>query len=212
MEDDFLKETRYCDIHSKEIVDLVENLKNLDIIEKVSNIFNIVRDNIKYRFDYPCIRASEILKKKTGTCFNKANLQIALLRKAGIPAGYGVYLVKKEILKPVLPEYIFSMVNEFTIHVFTKVFIDNKWLGLDATVDKELFEVFYKGSCIWKHEEWDRKNEILLPRDFTIEDQGIYASIDLYLSQPPRFWTDELIKKANFYIEEKIKEKEIKKC
>ncbi|MCM8816986.1 MAG: transglutaminase family protein [Candidatus Omnitrophica bacterium] len=209
MEGDFLEETKYCDISSKEICEFTETLKSREVIDTIENIFNFVRDEVKYRFDYPCVKASETLKKKIGTCFNKTNLQIALLRKAGIPAGYGVYLVHREILKSILPQDIFTLVNEPTIHVFAKVFIHNRWIGLDATVDKELFETFYKNSDIWNHEKWDRKGEILLDKFFIVEDQGLYANIDLYLSQPPRFWTDELIKKANFYIEEKIKEKRV---
>ncbi|MCX7705432.1 MAG: transglutaminase family protein [bacterium] len=205
MEDEFLKETRYCDIHSKEIIDFVQNLIGEEEIKTVANIFNFVRDEIKYRFDYTCVKASETLKKKVGTCFNKANLQIALLRKAEIPAGYGVYIVHKDILKEILPEDIFSMVSNPTVHVFAKVFLENRWIGLDATVDRELFECFYKNSGMWKHEEWDGKNEILLSRNFILEDQGLYANIDLYLSKPPRFWTDSLIVKANSYIEEKIR-------
>lgn len=202
--EDFLKPTKYCDIDSKEICDFVKTIKSEKPFEVVSFIFNFVREKIKYRFDYPCVSASKTLIKKSGTCFNKANLQIALLRKAGIPAGYNVYLVKKEILKPILPDDIFSMVNDLTIHVFTKVFIDNRWVGLDATVDIELFSCFYRNSGIWSHPEWDGKNDILLDKEFVVEDQGLYANIDLYLSKPPRFWNDELIKKANLFIEEKI--------
>lgn len=211
MEDDFLKETKFCDIHSKEIGSFVKNLISTSTVETISNIFNFVRDGVKYRFDFPSVKASETLGKKAGTCFNKATLQIALLRKAGIPAGYGVYLVSKEILKPVLPEDIFSMVNDLTIHVFTKVFLENRWFGLDTTIDIELFDCFYRNSGIWKHDDWDRKSEILLPEDFVVEDQGLYANIDLYLLQPPRFWTDELIKKANLYIENKIRQKKEQK-
>ncbi|MCM8764884.1 MAG: transglutaminase family protein [Candidatus Omnitrophica bacterium] len=210
MNDDFLMPTRYCDIGSKEINDFVKELGYRPKIETVSTIFNFVRDRIKYRFDYPSTTASKTLTKKAGTCFNKANLEIALLRKAGIPAGYGIYLVRKEILKLILPEDIFSMVNDPTVHVFAKVFMGSKWIGLDATVDIELFNCFYQDSDIWTHDPWDGKTDILLKEDFVVEDQGLYANIDLYLSQPPRLWTDSLIEKVNAFIEDKIKQKKIR--
>ncbi len=206
-DNDFLQATKYCDIDSKEIRDFVYGLKSMTTFEMVSFIFNYVRDSVKYRFDYPSVPASVTLIKKTGTCFNKANLQIALLRKAEIPAGYGVYLVKKEILKPVLPDDIFSMVNDLTVHVFAKVFINNKWTSLDATVDEELFNCFYRESGIWTHDIWDGKTDIQLKKEMIVEDQGLYSSIDLYLSQPSRLWNDKLLERANAFIEEKIKQK-----
>ncbi len=205
--DDFLKATKYCDIESRSISEFVEKFRGLERVDIAKAIFNFVRDEIKYRFDYPSVMASKTLLKKYGTCFNKANLQIALLRKAGIPAGYGIYLVKKEIIKPILPEDIFAMVNEVTVHAFAKVLLEERWIGMDATVDIELYECFYKNSGAWAHDEWDRQNDIQLQRDFIVEDQGLYANIDLYLSQPPRFWNDYLIEKANIFIEEKIRRK-----
>ncbi|HOJ31865.1 MAG TPA: transglutaminase family protein [bacterium] len=200
-----MKETRYCDIHSQEIVNFCKNIESDDAIDIAGFIFDFVRDNIKYRFDYPSVRASETLRKKTGNCFNKANLQIALLRKTGIPAGYGVYLVRKEILKPILPPDIYQMVNQPTVHVFTKLFIQNRWVSLDATVDLEMFQCFYSSSGTWTHNCWNRQSDISLDKGFVVEDQGVYANIDLYLSQVPKFWTDQLIQKANCFIEESIK-------
>ena len=145
----------------------------------------------------PCAKKQEIV--------SKANLQIALLRKTGIPAGYGVYLVRKEILKPILPPDIYQMVNQPTVHVFTKLFIQNRWVSLDATVDLEMFQCFYSSSGTWTHNCWNRQSDISLDKGFVVEDQGVYANIDLYLSQVPKFWTDQLIQKANCFIEESIK-------
>ncbi|HOK80972.1 MAG TPA: transglutaminase family protein [bacterium] len=203
--DEYLKETRYCDIHSQEIDDFYRAIGSRDTNEIANLIFNFVRDSVKYRFDYPWVKASETLRKKTGNCFNKANLQIALLRRAGIPAGYGVYLVHKEILKPILPPDIYLLVNQPTVHVFAKLFIHNRWVNLDATVDFELFQCFYNNSSIWSHTHWDGLSDISLDKSFVVEDQGVYANIDLYLSQPPKFWTDNLIQKANCFIEQTIK-------
>ncbi len=203
-DDEYIKQTRYCDFESKEITNFCENYRYLNTLDIVAAVFDFVRDTIKYRFDYPWRCASETLKKKTGNCFNKANLQIALLRRCGIPAGYGVYLVRKKILRPLLPDEIFEMVNDTTVHVFAKVFINNRWICLDATVDKETYIAFYKDIEIWKHSDWDRKTDIKLDPEWVVEDQGLYANIDLYLSQPTRFWTDRLIETANYFIEKKI--------
>ncbi|HOC02375.1 MAG TPA: transglutaminase-like domain-containing protein [Candidatus Ratteibacteria bacterium] len=203
-DDEYVKSTRYCDLESKEIIEFCSNYKNLSALDTIEEIFNFVRDTIKYRFDYPWRYASETLKKKTGNCFNKANLQIALLRRCGIPAGYGVYLIKKEILKVLLPYDIFEMVNDPTIHVFAKVYINNRWISLDATVDKETYNTFYKKIGMWQRSNWDRKTHIQIEQEWVVEDQGLYSNIDLYLSQSPRFWTDKLIERANSFIEKNI--------
>ncbi|HPP66298.1 MAG TPA: transglutaminase-like domain-containing protein [bacterium] len=204
--EEYIKQTKYCDCWSQPITDFCKNYRYLSMLEAIADIFNFVRDTIKYRFDYPWRYASETLKKKTGNCFNKANLQIALLRGCGIPAGYGVYLIKKEILKPLLPDDIFEMVNNHTVHVFAKVFINNNWLSLDTTVDKEIYTTFYKNSAIWQHTPWDKKTPVQMAQDWLIEDQGLYSNIDLYLSQV-RFWTDPLIQRANLFIEQKLYKK-----
>lgn len=96
------------------------------------------------------------------------------------------------------------MVNDPTIHVFAKVYINNRWISLDATVDKETYDTFYKKIGMWQRSNWDRKTHIQIEQEWVVEDQGLYSNIDLYLSQSPRFWTDKLIERANSFIEKNI--------
>ena len=60
-------------------------------IEFASRAFEFVRDEISHSNDAGrkelCLRASDVLDKRTGLCFGKSHLLCALLRAAGIPAG-----------------------------------------------------------------------------------------------------------------------------
>ncbi len=60
-------------------------------IEFASRAFEFVRDEISHSADARrkelCLRASEVLDKRTGLCFGKSHLLCAILRAAGIPAG-----------------------------------------------------------------------------------------------------------------------------
>ncbi|MCM8769706.1 MAG: transglutaminase domain-containing protein, partial [Candidatus Omnitrophica bacterium] len=140
-------------------------------------------------------------------CFNKANLQIALLRKSGLPAGYGVSLIHREVFQPLLPEDLFQLVSEPTVHVYAFCYLDSRWVACDATIDAELYIAFYQGKPDWDYSPWDGVADYRLSRAYLVEEQGIYSSIDLFLLQPPRFWTDEFLSRANCFLEENIRRK-----
>jgi hypothetical protein len=75
----------------------------------------------------------------------------------------------------------------------------------DTTIDFELYNHIYRNMENWKYEEWDGEKDISIPEKYIIENQGIYSNIDLYLLNPPKFWNDQLLKRANDFIEELIK-------
>jgi len=159
MDKEYLSPTKVCDIES---VDLrmrsyILTKNTTDEKEKAINIFNFVRDEIKYRFDFPYTKASETLKKKYGNCFNKSTLQISK-----------VYLIRKEVFKPIVPQDIHQLISDPTIHVSTVVYLDQKWVEADATIDYELYNAVYK-KMGWEYEKWDGENDITINSDFIIE-------------------------------------------
>lgn len=203
MEREYLLGTKVCDIESPDIRMKAYLLtkSNYSEKQKAIDIFNFVRDEIKYRFDYSYTKASETLKKGYGNCFNKTNLQIALLRSLGIYSGYKVYLIKKEVFFPIVPKDIYELISQPTIHVSCVVFLNERWVEADTTIDFELYNHIYRNMENWKYEEWDGEKDISLPQKYIIECEGIYSNIDLYLLNPPKFWNDQLLKKANDFIE-----------
>ncbi|MCS7181033.1 MAG: transglutaminase family protein [bacterium] len=207
MEKEYLLPTKICDVDNPDIrmKGYILTKKTFSEKQKAIDIFNFVRDEIKYRFDYPYIKASETLKKGYGNCFNKSNLQIALLRSCGIYSGYKVYLIKKEVFSPIVPKEIYEMISQPTIHVSCVVYLEEKWIENDATIDFELYSHIYRNIENWKYIEWDGENDLSLPDKYIIECQGIYSNIDLYLLNPPKFWNDQLLEKANRFIDELVR-------
>lgn len=206
-EKEFITPTKICDCENPDIKMKSYFLTKGSFSEKQKaiDIFNFVRDEIKYRFDYSYTKASETLKKGYGNCFNKSNLQIGLLRSCGIYSGYKVYLIKKEVFFPIVPKEIYNMISDPTIHVSCAVYLNNKWIEADSTIDYQLYVHVYKYMENWEYKEWDGEKDITLPKKYIIEDQGIYSNIDLFLLNPPKFWNDELLFKANKFIDELLK-------
>ena len=57
--------------------------------QKGENVFNWVRDNVKYKFYYNTKYGAEgTLQYRQGNCADKAHLVVALARSAGLPARY----------------------------------------------------------------------------------------------------------------------------
>lgn len=204
---EYLTPTKYCDSLAFPIRRMAYGIgrRHAGETAQAVAVFAFVRDEIAYRFDYPSAKASETLAKKQGNCFNKANLQIALLRACGIPAAYGVCTIKREVFRPVVADEIYEQIAEPTVHVYAACRLDERWLAADATVDRAFHEAHYRGVEGWSRRNWDGTSDLKLDPRFVVEEQGLYANIDLYLQTPPRFWTDELLRAANERIEESIR-------
>ena len=202
----YLSETKFCDYRHPCIRRLADELftEIKDDRGRAVAVFNWVRDEICYRFDYWAVKASQTAQKRYGMCANKANLQIALLRHLGIPAGYHVLRIKKEVLRPITEPEIFDLTRPITTHVFCAVWLDGRWISADSTVDGKLFEAAYRDYPGWRYVDWDGSFDYEIDRSFVVEDLGISPNIDRYLEIPPRFLNDELLRRANRYIEELI--------
>lgn len=202
----FLRPTEYCESDNPEIIQLARHLTancNYDL-ERAIAIFNYVRDEIKYRFDHWNIRASTTLERKSGMCANKANLQVALLRATGIPAGYGSMIIKKEALRPVATDELYDLTTDVTNHIYCQCFVGDKWTRADTTVDRELFQAAYTNKEGGEYLEWKGVEDIQMSRLFIIDDLGLHYSMDKLLKEK-RFLGYEVLRRANEHIEQLLK-------
>ncbi|MGQ9609739.1 MAG: transglutaminase-like domain-containing protein [bacterium] len=200
----FLISTKYCDKDNPEIQALTNELVkscNGDTRCCAVKIFNWVRDEIKYGFDFWNVKASETLRKKMGMCANKTNLQVAMLRSAGIPAGYMVLRIKKEAIKVIANEEIYEKSLDAIVHVYCCVLIDGEWISADASVDRELYEAAYINVPDWDYIEWDGQNHIQISDNYIMDVSVPYANIDDFMDMPHRFLTQDILDRANDYIE-----------
>ena len=129
----YLTETSSIDYMDSHIQEKVRELKNqstgtVDYIER-SYIF--VRDEIPHSWDIKTDivskTASEALINKTGICWTKSCLLAALLRANGIPSGISYQLLTRAD----------DDSEGHIIHALNTVFIENKWIRLDARGNKE---------------------------------------------------------------------------
>jgi len=90
----YLLETDIIDYSDSAIQALAKKLSNgcMNDFEISKNCFLYVRDKIAHTGDIQSckitVKASEVLKEKTGWCYAKSHLLAALLRANGIPAGF----------------------------------------------------------------------------------------------------------------------------
>lgn len=122
------------DIKKKElnkfVKKVIEGLKEYKT-EIVKTFYEFVRDEIPHSFDIESdeitIKASEVLKNKTGICYTKSNLLAAMLRYVGIPCG-------------MCYEHLTLQEDEkmgYVVHCFNAVYLWDEWIFLDARGNKE---------------------------------------------------------------------------
>ena len=211
---EFLVGTKYCDMGNAEIRRQTERLLSsctggtgspgchgISRVHSAVRIFDWVRDAVKYSFDFWNVKASETMRKMSGMCANKANLQIAMLRAAGIPAGYEVLRIRKEAIRTIADDEIYDKSSEAIIHVCCCVLLNGQWISADATVDRELYESAYLKVPDWEYLSWDGHNHLRISSSYIVEELGLRSSMDEYMDMPPRFLTDDVIKRANSFTE-----------
>lgn len=143
----FLLPTHVCDADHPEVVQLSRQLipPGTATLQAANSVRLWIRENIKYTLDDKKAKASETLAKREGMCTNKANLQIAVLRAAGIAAGYKLVHITKECFRSphMLPE-LFEKIHEPTVHCFAAVYcpdvnedggtlVSGRFYDMDAT-------------------------------------------------------------------------------
>ena len=200
---EFLIGTKYCDVENAEIRRQTEQLLSScdDDVHSAVRVFNWVRDEVKYSFDFWDVKASKTMRKMSGMCANKANLQIAMLRAAGIPAGYGVLRISKEAIRTIANGEMYDKSSDVIMHIYCCVMLNGQWISADATVDRELYEAAYLNVPNWEYLSWDGRNHFRISSSYMVEDMGLRSNIDEPMDMPPRFLTDDVIRRANNHIE-----------
>ena len=203
---DFLKKTNFCDFSDEKIKNLSEKIAEncKDDREFAISAFYWVRDNILYRIGDWQRKASETLNEGSGTCTNKANLLVALLRHKKIPAGYGVMKVYgQRYFGPIAIPMLKKFIGETSTHVYVLVYLNNKWIKCDPSDDKKLSEntsYFNKASKIVV---WDGYNDAVLNlnKEDIIDDKFPVGNIDPWMMKKSKNAKGLALKIANIYID-----------
>jgi len=105
-------------------------------IEKIIFLFELVRDipygNIGKR------KILEVLEQKRGSCSGKHLLLGKLYELLGLKVKYMMGKTNLKNFNKLIPEKLCLKEDVFDYHNYIKVYINNKWLVVDATFDSAL--------------------------------------------------------------------------
>jgi hypothetical protein len=141
VEDQFLTASLFCDCQNNLIRQAVGNIvRNCSSSrEQARRVFYWVRDSIKYELGLNQDKASDTLQKGAGSCTNKANLLVAMLRSLGIPAGFHTMYVKGKDYLGVFCTPTFNVfMGARSLHTYCSVRLEGRWIRLDPTDDIRL--------------------------------------------------------------------------
>lgn len=200
----FLRQTEFCDFSRPMIQELAEKLAAgcKDDREVAVSIFYWTRDSILYRLGDWQRKASETLKEKEGTCTNKANLFVALLRFNKIPAGYVIMKVYgQEYLGPI--SYMFrKFVGKKSTHIYACVYLNGKWIKCDPSNDEKLCENTYHFNPTTKIVEWDGTKDapLNINRSHIIKEDYPISNVDPWMLKKSKNAKGIQLKIANMYV------------
>ncbi|WP_353096012.1 transglutaminase-like domain-containing protein [Tissierella praeacuta] len=197
----YLQTTHMLDYNCNEIQQLVKNRKwkEKDEFQKVLEIYNFVRDEIKFGYNIDdTLPASRVLKDGYGQCNTKGTLFMALLRAVDIPCRIHGFTINKELQKGAMTGLMYKIAPQNVVHSWVEILFDGNWLNLegfilDVSYLNKLQDKFSKckGSFCgygiatddFKNPQiyWN-KNDTYIQKEGINQDFGVFDSPDEFFS------------------------------
>jgi hypothetical protein len=200
----FLAATVFCDLEHPEVRALAEQLAagSAGARDTALRMFRWVRDEVLYFFGPWGTTASHTLRVREGTCTNKANLLVALLRAAGIPAAYGVLRVDAQgYWGSVAPGFLRQQASALSTHVHAAAHLDGRWTRCDPSADRQIAEKtshFCPQNALIEWDATEDRTDAFDP-EHVHANLGLHPNIDDLLEKPRRRSNPQLIAIANHY-------------
>ena len=152
-------------------------------------IFYFVRDAIPFDATLDIWEeASETLGKRVSDYCNKVNLQVALLRAAGIPARCHLVQVRKEVLQAFIPRFIYNRLPSPVGHFWCECHLDERWIACETLFDEPLYLGMLAASLVSREQiptiDWDGESDLVLFQSWIVSDEGTYPAFDDILASP----------------------------
>lgn len=185
----FLGPTRFCDSEHKLIRSAASNIaRGCDSSSAYAQrVFYWVRDNIRYELGLAADAASETLLKGAGSCTNKANLAVALLRARNVPACFHLMQVHtRDYLGPLCTPRFSMFMSYKSIHTYLGVQLAGRWIKIDPTDDVAFTNSARHLARQATPVEFDGESDARLlidPAHVILDDPERYASIDHVLGK-----------------------------
>lgn len=200
--DILLQTTKMLDYNSLSVQSLIKQRKwrELDGFNKIKEIYNFVRDEIKFGYNVDdSISASRVLKDGYGQCNTKGTLFMALLRAVGIPCRVHGFTIDKKLQKGAMTGFVYANAPKNIFHSWVEVYYQNNWYELEAFIlDIEYLQKLQKinSGCVgafcgygvavddFKNPviEWNGNNTYIQSAGIN-QDFGIYNSPDELLKE-----------------------------
>lgn len=142
---EYLQPGKYINSDHPEVIAFAQKNKGEsgDVIEQAVSLYYAVRDRFMYNpfhvdLSDEGLKASDVLKRGSGYCVEKACLLAACARVAGIPSRIGLADVKNHIGSERLKKLLRTDV--FACHGFTELFLNEKWVKATPAFNRSLCE------------------------------------------------------------------------
>ncbi len=130
-----------CNVDHPEIRRRAARLRRATPASTAAAIFSYVQA-MPYRFGTWQERASDTMERGSGMCTTKANLQVALMRAAGLEAGFVEIPMPISTLGTLMPRAWLSLMRAEVRHYFAAVKLGGRWHSADASYDDGSFKVY----------------------------------------------------------------------
>lgn len=134
---DYLKSSTILDFESDHIQSLIKKRtwQLCSSEEKVKQIYNFVRDEIKFGYNTnDAISASQVLKDGYGQCNTKSNLFMALLRAVGVPNRIHGFTINKALQKGAISGIWYHLSPDNILHSWVEVYVNETWYNLEGLI------------------------------------------------------------------------------
>jgi transglutaminase-like putative cysteine protease len=130
-----------CDAGHPEIVRMARRLRRATRASTAEAILQFVQP-LPYRFGPWQERASDTLRRGVGMCTTKANLQVALMRAAGLEAGFVETPMPISVLGKLMPDAWLALQRPVVKHYFAAVKLGGRWHAADASYDDASYGIY----------------------------------------------------------------------
>lgn len=130
-----------CDVDHPQIRRTAARLRRTTHAATAEAIFLFVQA-MPYRFGNWQERASDTLARGTGMCTTKANLQVALMRAAGLDAGFVEVPMEMTVLGILMPTAWLAMMRQSVRHYFGAVKLGGRWHAADSSYNHDCLRIY----------------------------------------------------------------------
>jgi transglutaminase-like putative cysteine protease len=142
-----LQPTEFLDTQSRVVQDFAQHCAGdaETARERAKRLFYGVRDGLRYDvygadLRREAMRASALLRSRTGFCIHKTIVYAAAARSLGIPARLAFVDVRNHIASPRLIELVGGDV--FRFHAYAEIWLDDRWIKVTPVFNRTLCLLF----------------------------------------------------------------------